>query len=275
MARSRAAVPPAVLEAIPQPGWFHWHGRRFLLAVAITASIVVAAGWLTGLRDVMHGALLAVAVAALLPLVIIGAGLVIILGTIVIAAVAAAFADVAIDPSPPIEGGIAIAEGGARLAPRYYRFLARQRHPVFWGIGAGTLLGGLILWAVLAIAVLPGEARSTESLADAQHAVELHYAQHHAYPRPDGGHLIVDGAIAEDGFGNPLEYRVRGGWRVASWTLRSFGYDGERGTADDLCVSGESPLVGRVIEAAKLAKLSKHARSLGERLESVAAMRCE
>jgi hypothetical protein len=264
-----------VLAPVDQPSWFHWHGRRFLFALGVTAAIVVGAGWLTGLRDVMHGALIAVAVAALLPILIIAAGALLIVGSIAFTAAAVAFTDVPVDPGGPIEGGVAIVDGGGRLLPRYYRFLARQKNPVFWGAGIGVLLGGLILWAALAILVLPGEARTTESLAGAQHAVELHYAHAHAYPRPDDGQLSIDGVVAEDGFGRPLEYRVRGGWRVASWTLRSYGYDGERGTADDLCVSGESPLVGRIVEAARLAQLSKHGRSVGERLESVAAMRCD
>ena len=37
---------------------------------------------------------------------------------------------------------------------------------MFWGLVAGSLLGVLLLWALLAALVLPGEARTVRSLGD-------------------------------------------------------------------------------------------------------------
>lgn len=51
-------------------GWWRRQGRRFLAASLVAAAAVVAVGWTTGLREAMHGALLAVAVFALLPLML-------------------------------------------------------------------------------------------------------------------------------------------------------------------------------------------------------------
>jgi len=254
--------------------WWKVHGRRFALAAAITASGVVGVGWLTGARDVMYGALLSFAIAALLPLVIIAAGVALIMLVVLVTAIAAAVGDPA-DPSGAIDGGVGMIEGGARLAPRYYAFLSRRRHPAFWGIGLGVLLGGLILWAAIAIFVMPGEARTVDRLHQAQARIELHYAEHGAFPASDAEHrLVLDGEVIEDGHGRPFEYRVRGRWRLAVWQLRSHGYDGEP-SRDDLCAAGGTPVVKKLEAAAKLLELSRRTRSLGERLESVNAMRCE
>jgi len=38
-----------------------------------------------------------------------------------------------------------------------------------------------------------------------------------------------------------LEYRVSGKWKLASYTLTSYGFDGKPGS-DDLCVSGSTKL---------------------------------
>ena len=40
-----------------------------------------------------------------------------------------------------------------------------------------------------------------------------------------------------DGFGRPVHYHLDGAWKLASYTLFSFGFDG-RPSDDDLCVTG-------------------------------------
>ncbi len=260
---------------IRERAWWTLHGRRFALATGISTTLVVALGWLTELRDVMHGALLSLAIAALLPFVIIAVAVSLILLVPVIAAIAAAFGDGAGDITGAVEGGAGLLEGGVRLVPKYYAFLGRRRHPVFWGIGAGGLLGGLLLWAFLAIFVMPGEARTTDSLHEARARIELYYSEHGELPQPDAEHrLVIDGTVIGDGFGRPLGYRVQGRWKLAVWQLRSAGYDG-RPSRDDLCLASGTPLVRKLEAAAQLLELSVHTRSLVERLESVNTARCE
>ncbi len=118
--------------------WWRVHGRRFALPTGVTATGVVTAGWLTDLRDVMHGALLTFATAALLPFVIIAAGVAMIALTGLSVAVAAASGG-DIDPTGPAEAGVCMIEDGARIAPRYYRFLSRRK-PAVRRIHAATEL---------------------------------------------------------------------------------------------------------------------------------------
>lgn len=235
----------------------------FLATVTTVALLVLVGGWFTGLRHVMHGALLAVAIVAFLPLVIVAAGVAIALITIVISLIVSVLGD---DASGG-ETDAGLIEVGVRAAPRYYRFMAarfvaRRKHPVFGGLPLGTLLGGLGLWGVLAVRVLPGEAKTAETLAIIQARIEAAYQRTSRYPAPDeNGHLryesLDDGgsgaAVVLDGFGRPVEYRKTGHWKVASYRLRSYGYDGAPGGNDDLCRSGATKL-GRLADMIRLGR---------------------
>jgi hypothetical protein len=223
-----------------------------VLAAAVTALALVVAGWTSGLRQVMHGALLALATAALLPFALIAGALLVIAAAGLVVASAGALGG-AHDLSPDHVGwglGEAVVEGGKRLIPRYYRFLARRRHPLFWGVAGGLLVGALLLWALIAVVVVPGEARTARALAAARADVEQSYATSGALPRPDDqGHLsIASGGARADGFGRPLQYQVSGRWKLASWKLTSLGFDG-RPSSDDLCVSGSTKLFALADEA--------------------------
>lgn len=262
------------MDRTAAPGWWRSHGRRFLIAALVAAACVVAAGWLTGLRDVMHAALLAVAVFALLPLLLVGGALLLLLIVAVGMAAAAALGGDG-DAGDGLEfAGDAIAGGGAWVAPRYYRFLGRQRHPVFWGVPAGALLGGLVLWGLLAIVVVPGESSTVETLAGAQADIERRVRDTGKLPEPS------DMAL-RDGFGRPLEYKVSGRWKLASYTLTSLGFDGVP-SADDLCVSGSTRLVRWAEKAADLARRIEELRagtgggpSVSDRLSGIRALRCD
>jgi hypothetical protein len=249
--------------------WWRANGARFLVAALVTASALVAVGWLTELRHVMHAALLAVAVFALLPLILIGGALLLVLVvSLAIAAAAALGGDGDADL-----GGLGtgdLAEGGVWLAPRYYRFLGRQRHPVFWGVPAGLALGGLVLWGVLGLAVLPGESSTAQILAQARADIDSRYRETGDFPRPD--ELVV-----RDGFGRPLEYRLSGRWKLKSWTLVSLGFDGEP-SSDDLCVSGSTRMVELAEKALAIASQLEGIRagtaSVADQLSGVRALRC-
>ena len=97
--------------------------RRFALAVVAVAVLVLLAGWFTGLREVMHAVFLALAVAAFLPLAIIGLGVLAMGFVLLLAALTCG--------DGPAGEGVELVLLGAQLGPPYYRWLGRQRHPVF------------------------------------------------------------------------------------------------------------------------------------------------
>ena len=249
-------------------------GHVFLAALALTALVVVAAGWFTDIRHAAHASLLAVAVVALLPLIIVAAFLLLALVGAILGAMGG-------------DGGAElIITGGEEFVVPYYRFLARRRHPVFWGVGLGVLAGGLVLLALIAGVIVPGETKTATALARAQEQLETHYKQKGSFPKPGPqGHLprsTFDAAAQgplTDGFGRPLQYQLKGAWKLASWTLRSDGFDAAPNTADDLCVSGSTKLAraadlvgGGVNLIRRLATGEK--ASTTDRLEGIRALRC-
>ncbi len=263
-----------------------WRGNGALLAgtAAGIAAAVLMTGWFTGLRAVMHGALLTVAVVALLPVVIICGGLLLVL----LAALLAALLAGEDAGSSDVAGGVV--EAGGWLLPRYYGFLARQRHPVFWGVPLGALLGGLLLWAALALAVVPKETQTVSTLLVAKLGAEAAYKQHKRFPKPDDqrrlpcaavqmqGHEACTGGVVIDGFGRPLSYEVKGRWRLATFRVTSLGFDGEPGR-DDLCVGGSTRLA-KIANAAsgllaKIAGKDPEGVSLTSKLLGVKELRCE
>jgi hypothetical protein len=250
--------------------WWRVNGARFLVAALVTASALVAVGWLTELRHVMHAALLAVAVFALLPLLLIGGVLLLVLVVSLALAAAAALGGGGDADLDGLVGTGDLADGGVWLAPRYYRFLGRQRHPVFWGVPAGLALGGLVVWGVLALAVIPGESSTAQILAQARADLDERTRETGDFPRPD--ELVV-----RDGFGRPLEYRVSGRWKLKSWTLVSLGFDGEP-SSDDLCVSGSTRMVELAEKALAIASQLEGIRagtaSVADHLSGIRALRC-
>jgi len=112
------------------------------VSAGVTTAALVAMGWMTGLRDVMHGALLTLAIAALPPLAIVAGGLLLVMMMGFFFALAAALAQA--DDLPVYGVAEGVLKGGRWLIPRYYRFLRRQHHPVFWGVPAGLLFAGLL-----------------------------------------------------------------------------------------------------------------------------------
>lgn len=147
----------------------------FLLSMLAAAGAVVAIGWFTDVRDAMRGALIAVATFALLPFAIMALGVFLALMLLALSLILALLSDGGGDV-----GGTEVAEpfvaGGLRLMGPYYRWLARQRHPTFWGVSAGVVLGALVLWSMIATVVLPAETRTdrcstTSTAAGASHPI--------------------------------------------------------------------------------------------------------
>jgi hypothetical protein len=267
--------------APPRPARLLAPALQMALSASAMAAAVALGGWATGLREVLYGVLLSLLVFALLPFVIIAAGVALTLVIGILAGLAEGAGD-----SMRAEAGLKLAGGGVRLLRPYYRFLGRQRHPVLLGLPGGALLGALILWGALAAARLPREARTAEILAAARQQIEEHHRRTGRYPAVvAGGSLSAadlglplpagsDGALL-DGFGRPLRYQLSGPARLASYRLQSLGYDGAPGR-DDLCVSGGSGL--RLVldrTALLLRDLAGLAEtSPGRRLAGVAALRC-
>jgi hypothetical protein len=213
---------------------------RFFLAAVITALVVLIVGWFTDVRQLLHWVLLTLAITAFLPFVIIGGGLAV--GVILALAGAVLGAGA---------GGAEIGEGvttvGALMLRPYYRFLGRRRHPVFWGIPVGMLLGCLLLGTVIALVIVPAETRTVQILAETQQQIEKFHKKAGRFPTPDDEGRLTSKALGLqaagagnndfilDGFGRPLHFSLRGKGILASYTLISWGYDGKPGR-DDLCI---------------------------------------
>ncbi len=117
-----------------------------------------------------------------------------------------------------------------------------------------------------------------QQLAEANQAIARIYEETGRVPPPDtNGHLVLDGRVVEDGFGNPLRYAVRARWKLVSWTLTSSGFAQFR-AADDLCLSGHTELArwaGTLRAVANLLdEIKSGTASTGDRLAGIRALRC-
>jgi hypothetical protein len=265
--------------------------RRKLLTFACSATAtsiaLVLTGWLTGMREVMHGTLLALAIVAFFPFVLVATGLMLGLGLSLLVILLSIFAGG--DPGPLPDDMGPVVEGGAWLVPRYYRFWARRRHPGLWGVPFGGLAGCLLLGGLIVTLVLPGEATTVRTLEEARRRIETYYKQQGHYPDPGvrgrltqaafGGGRGMQDDIIRDGFGRPLLYRVSGRGRFASYSIKSLGFDGRPGR-DDLCISGQTRLMSWADVAGNIARHVELRRgAIGEavlnRLKGIHSLRCE
>jgi hypothetical protein len=254
--------------------WIERAGKRLAIAALTTSLVVVVVGWMTGLRQMMHATLLGLAVVAFLPFVLIAGGVLI---GLAVALLGALIADGDVMGDGVSE---ALVDGGGELISPYYRFLARQRHPVFWGVFGGVLLGGLLLWAIIAALIVPGEDRTVQTLAEGKAHIERVYEETGKFPVPSESRLATPesgpGGL-QDGFARALRYEVSGKWKLASWKLTSHGFDGEPG-ADDLCVSGSTKIMKWAEFGVAHVKLFQSIASGGaapdERLSGIQALQC-
>lgn len=276
--RSSIEAAPEQPEFLASPQMVY----RFVLPLMLTAAAVVVIGWYTDFRDTMHYSLISILIAAFLPFVMICA----VIATGIIIAVIAAIVGGCSDGSSIVEVVFLL----SRTIVPYYRFLASRRHPTFWAIPFGCVAGGLLLWGLIALVILPGEARTSRIILQTQRALQEVYDQEHDFPRPDeNGHLLRSDIGAPqgagepkqvtDGFGRPLIYEHRGKWKFQSYQLRSLGFDGEPGR-DDFCSSGGTKvteLAGRAADIFKFVTLEINGKELGiaERLDAVRTLHCK
>lgn len=234
--------------------------QKFAICALLTATLVVLVGWFTGARLVFHGALIAVAAAALLPFVVVAAIAVIPVVIAILLALSGMFLAALLSwgvADSGLPGWLALERGGW-LIPRYYRFLAGQKHPLFWGVPAGLLLGAAALAVLIAMFIVPGESKTVRILVQTQAAIEHLYDSTGYYPRPDEDGYLPWAPLASvdhngqtqgvvlDGFGRPVQYELRGTWKIASYRLRSYGFDSRPGR-DDLVLTGSTEL-GRLAD---------------------------
>lgn len=222
---------------------------RFLPLAISLALVIITLGWITDVRTVAYGGLLAAASVAFLPLIIVLAGLAIIVLTTLLAAVASLFGA---GDSTELVSGAEIVGVGAEHTASYYRAWSRAKSPWLWGSVAGVLLGLIVLAGLIVWIVLPKEARSAQIMLGTQKQIERIYEETKRYPVPDAeGHLpnqqLYPGVnkaqgVVRDGFGRPMRYSVDQSWRVGAYRLMALGFDGVPGGGDDLCVTGETNL---------------------------------
>lgn len=214
-----------------------------MVTAGIVMAAIVVAAMVAGVRRIAYGALAALVVAGLWPLLVLLGGFAafMILAVLVGLAGGDGVGDVGLGDAS--EGAV---RGGAKLAAVYYRFLARLRHPVLWGVGAGAVAGTAVVWAILALYVVPRERRTLETLLHVQLALEDEYQRTGAFPRPAADGTLPPALLDDagktaapilDGFGRPILYDLKGVWKLASYMVSSVGFDGHP-SDDDLCLSG-------------------------------------
>lgn len=248
--------------------------RVTLIAIAV-AALLVGVAWTTEIRAALHGGLIALCVFAFLPFVVIAS----IVGLVVVVALLAGLAggDGAADAAHLAEG-FRYSAWGVR---KYYGFLARHRGSSWIGVPIGMLLGTLVVWALLAVFVLPKELRTTELLLGLKGEIEKQYAASKSYPPPQSGNTILGSSqeVVRDAFDRALHYEVRGRWRLASYRLTSYGSDGVP-SSDDLCIEGQTKLQDLLDTSAALIGFAELARFRGgtpisDRLDTLRAVQCE
>lgn len=239
---------------------------KFLLATLASALIVLGLGWTTSLSTAMYGATLSLVAFATLPLILILSGillpflmLTVLMVSILVSAIAACLGVAPIDVPDcnPIEGafhGAEISHFGWKIMVPYYRWLSKTRHPVVWGSVAGVFLGGVILWGLVTLLVLPGEKRTVEILSQTKDLILQRFDQEQKMPPTKGNLLCRDIGIDQpgpvlDGFNRPLIFEVQ----ETKFRLRSLGFDGKEGR-DDFCIAGQGVLKGRLNKAIAFVK---------------------
>jgi len=245
------------------------NARMFAIAMTGVAAVVVGVGWFTAVREVAYGAMISSLAFAFLPFAIVAVGLLLCV----------------------IEIGEPVVIGGFSTIKPYYRWLARQKHPAFWGTWLGVGLGGVVLFGLNAALILPGEAKTVEIMARVDVAIDEAYKLNRTFPRPnDDGHLPIDGlngadvpvadGVVVDGFGRPFAYEVEGRWKLARWRLASVGFDGASGGGDDFCHAGSTKL-GKLAETASdiltliRSKSGGRIDGLKSRLAAIRSLRCD
>ena len=124
-------------------GWWARPSHRLAVATLATALPLTALGWFTGVSrmlDWLGGGLLVV---LFWPLLVIAAGLALILILVLLAAMTESHSDAA-------EGAGLVIVGGGSWGVRYYKWLARVRHPGLWGVGLRAGAAFARLWGLTA-----------------------------------------------------------------------------------------------------------------------------
>jgi len=229
--------------------------RLFAGAFFVATFAVLGTSWFSGIRETFNVAMGSVLSVAFFPFnLILGLAtlvlIVVCVGVIASLLAAEAGAALAIDA---VGEGVASAPAEVIPVASYYRWLFSIRHPLFWGTLAGLFAGALILLALIAVLIYPGEAETARILNAAQKRIESTYEATGNYPVPTPeGRLQLDGVDVLDGFGRPLVYTVTGRWKLKSYGLASSGYD-PQSVEDDMAVSGsmKQAIVQKLLKSVK------------------------
>lgn len=272
-------TPDLSTVATPRDSARRW-SAIFLVTVIVTAAGVLVAGWFTELQDVAYGALTGVALLAFLPFAIAVAGAGLIVLSVVMAVFLGLFGDAG-GAEAVGEGGSGLIDLGSGIFGPYYAFLARRRHPMFWGAPVGVLIGGLVLSGLIFWWIIPGETRTATVLVDTSEKLRAHYDEHKEFPLPDSeGRLVLDETTGpvRDGFGHPLRYEREGVWLMSSYTLVSDGYD-PTSSKDDMCISGQSEAttyarMGTALASFIVKRVSGEPLMVKDGIKAVLALKC-
>ncbi len=232
-------------------GWWTRRSHQFGVTALAVALLLVGAGWFSGFARVLSWVTGGIFVAALWPVLVIVGGLAFMLLLVMVVAIGSEGGG---DPEAISKGGGAVMAVGWGLGRPYYRWLARVRHPVFWGVALGAGIAVVVLLFVVGVVIKPGEQRTHVALRDAQDRLVAYFVEQRSLPGAVEGHLGLHtldqaapaDALLRDGWGRPLRYESEAVGDSVRYRLRSLGFDGKAG-ADDLCATGV--LHERVVEA--------------------------
>lgn len=223
--------PPATNE--PSASWWGTHRRPFAITLGITAVLVCTAAVVVGLDRVLIAGANALTTVVALPFVIaVGLILVLIVPFLPFLLISA-LTDDAFD----LPDGESVVEGvGRHVVKPYFRWIGKQRSPIFWGVPCGLVTALVFLAVVGYVRAAPERAAAAAAARklDETRAL-LERVQGELRDEYERTGQFPETVSTVDPYGHALAYVVVESRSKSSYTLTSLGPDGTP-SDDDLCV---------------------------------------
>lgn len=232
----------------PSESWWSANRRPFAASVGITSVLVCSLAVVVGLDRVLRTGIDALAALVALPFVVAFCVIVLFLIVFLPFVLLSALADA--------PGGDAVVNStGKYIIAPYFRWIGKQRNPIFWGVPCG------VVTALVCLAII-GHVRSAherKAAAEAERKVAetralLETAQADIRDEFARTSHLPQSLSVMDPYGRALSFVVIESSSMSSYTLTSLGPDGVV-SGDDICVDD----VLRRRESA-LRRLARHVR---------------
>lgn len=203
------------------------------MTVGITAVLVCVAAVVAGLDRVLVGGVQALATVVALPFVIALAVAAVLIVPFIPFLIISYLTDDVLD----LPDGDFVVEGvGRHIVKPYFRWIGKQRSPIFWGVPSGVVTALVFLAIVGYVRAAPERAAAAEAarkLEETRALLEKLQGELRAEYERTG--KFPETFSATDPYGNALSYVVVESRSRSSYTLTSLGPDGKP-SDDDLCV---------------------------------------